>query len=133
MNGDLSANSPENGWTRHRGTNGRESVIDIDAGGGETPGSVGKNGEKGTPAPETARCERRVGKTAGRLGLSWRRCDELREFESGHRARRRKVRTTVVQPASPAFNLPPPLTSGCSLRNRGCPVTGLHGPVSRVN
>ena len=49
MNGDLSANSPENGWTRHRGTNWRERVIDIGAGGGETPGSVGKNGEKGSP------------------------------------------------------------------------------------
>ena len=49
MNGDVSANSPENGWTRHRGTNGRESVIDIGAGGGENPGSVGKNGEKGSP------------------------------------------------------------------------------------
>lgn len=49
MNGDLSANSPEKGWTRHRGTNRRESVIDIGAGGGETPGSVGKNGEKGIP------------------------------------------------------------------------------------
>ena len=48
MNGNLSASSPGNGWTRHRGTNGRESVIDIGAGGGETPGSVGKNGEKGT-------------------------------------------------------------------------------------
>ena len=31
MNGDLSTRSPENGWTRHRGTNGRESVIDVDA------------------------------------------------------------------------------------------------------
>ena len=28
MNGDRSTRSPENGWTRHRGTNGRESVID---------------------------------------------------------------------------------------------------------
>ena len=28
MNGDLSTRSAENGWTRHRGTNGRESVID---------------------------------------------------------------------------------------------------------
>ena len=59
MNGDLSANSPENGWTRYHGTNGRESVIDIGAGGGETPGSVGKNGEKGNPDTRTARCERR--------------------------------------------------------------------------
>ena len=41
MNGDLSTHSPENGWTRHRGTNRPESVIDIDAGGWETPGSVG--------------------------------------------------------------------------------------------
>ena len=49
MNGDLSASSPGNGWTRHRGTNGRESVIDIGAGGEEAPGSVGMNGEKGTP------------------------------------------------------------------------------------
>ena len=31
MNGDLSTRSPENGWTRHQGTNGRESVIDVDA------------------------------------------------------------------------------------------------------
>ena len=30
MNGDSSTRSPENGWTRHCGTNGRESVIDID-------------------------------------------------------------------------------------------------------
>ena len=33
MNGDLSTRSPENGWTRHHGTNGRESVIDIDTAG----------------------------------------------------------------------------------------------------
>ena len=31
MNGDLSTRSPENGWTRHHGTNGRESVIEVDA------------------------------------------------------------------------------------------------------
>ena len=49
MNSDLSANSPGNGWTRHRGMHGRESVIDIDAGGGAARGSVGKNGEKGIP------------------------------------------------------------------------------------
>ena len=55
MNGDLSASSPENGWTRHRGTNGRKSVIDIGAGGGETPGGVGENGETGTGV---AACER---------------------------------------------------------------------------
>ena len=30
MNGDLSTRSPENGWTRHHGTNGRESVIEVD-------------------------------------------------------------------------------------------------------
>ena len=29
MNGDPSTRTPESGWTRHRGTNGRESVIDI--------------------------------------------------------------------------------------------------------
>ena len=33
MNGDPSTRTPENGWTRHRGTNGRESVIDIDTAG----------------------------------------------------------------------------------------------------
>ena len=33
MNGDLSTRTPESGWTRHRGTNGRESVIDIDTAG----------------------------------------------------------------------------------------------------
>ena len=33
MNGDLSTRSPENRWTRHHGTNGRESVIDIDTAG----------------------------------------------------------------------------------------------------
>ena len=49
MNGDLSANSPEKGWTRHGGTNGRESVIDTGTGGEETPGRVWKNGEKETP------------------------------------------------------------------------------------
>ena len=39
----------------------------------------------------------------------------LRDFEGGHRARWPKVRAAVVQPVSPAFNLPPPLTSGWSL------------------
>ena len=33
MNGDLSTRIPENGWTRHRGTNRREGVIDIDTAG----------------------------------------------------------------------------------------------------
>ena len=33
MNGDPSTRTPENGWTRHCGTNGRESVIDIDTAG----------------------------------------------------------------------------------------------------
>ena len=49
MNGDLSIKSPENGWTRHRGTNGRESVIDISAGSRKSPRSVEKNDERGTP------------------------------------------------------------------------------------
>ena len=31
MNGDLSTRSPENGWTRHHRTNGRESVTEVDA------------------------------------------------------------------------------------------------------
>ena len=33
MNGDPSTRPPESGWARHRGTNGRESVIDIDTAG----------------------------------------------------------------------------------------------------
>ena len=33
VNGDPSTRTPESGWTRHRGTNRRESVIDIDTAG----------------------------------------------------------------------------------------------------
>ena len=40
MNGDISTKEPRNGWTRHRGTNGRESVIDTAAGTDEDPRSV---------------------------------------------------------------------------------------------
>ena len=40
MNGDLSTRCPEKGWTRHRGTNGRESVIDLGAGTVESPESI---------------------------------------------------------------------------------------------
>ena len=42
MNGDVSTKEPRNGWTRHRGTNGRESVT------GKTSESVEKNDDKGT-------------------------------------------------------------------------------------
>ena len=44
MNGDPSTRTPENGWTRHRGTNGRESVIDIDTAG--TNGTAQTDGHR---------------------------------------------------------------------------------------
>ena len=43
MNGDISTKEPRNGWTRHRGTNGRESVIDTTAGTDDDPRSVERN------------------------------------------------------------------------------------------
>ena len=43
MNGDISTKEPLNGWTRHRGTNGRESVIDTATGTDEDPRSVEKD------------------------------------------------------------------------------------------
>ena len=47
MNGDVSTRDPENGWVHHRGTNGRESLIDMTQATGDGPNS-------GTPGSERA-------------------------------------------------------------------------------
>ena len=46
-NGDPSTRTPENGWTRHRGTNGRESVIDIDTTGRSATAQTDGHGARG--------------------------------------------------------------------------------------
>ena len=46
-NGDPSSRTPENGWTRHRGTNGRESVIDIDTAGRSATAQTNGHGARG--------------------------------------------------------------------------------------
>ena len=44
MNGDPSTRTPESGWTRHRGTSGRENVTDIDTAG--TNGTAQTDGHR---------------------------------------------------------------------------------------
>ena len=59
MNGDLSTRTPENGWTRHRRTNGRESVIDIDTAGSNGTAQTDGDGARG--ADQKADRRRRYG------------------------------------------------------------------------